>query len=151
MSPSFQFGKIRSGGGTPDPGIEDTVTVKCRSCEEPIWDGPCNCKKWCKSHVCQASFLGKMDSLIAETLANPVLTMDQWYEQTQQGRREPREPELVPGPYPHCNCTWCREVDRRIQGNWPTRGRRYYGVRDGRGRFVGEVDNGSPTISDTHI
>jgi len=148
VSPSFQFGKIRSGGGTPDPDIEGTVTVKCRSCEEPMWDGPCNCKGWCKSRVCKASFMGKMDELIAEAQASPVLTMDQWYERTQQGRRERAvrervEASLVPGPYPHCICTWCREIDRRIPATWHSMRTRYYGVAGRR-----DDDNSVPLVQE---
>lgn len=126
---------------------------KCRSCEEPIWDGPCKCKTWCKSRVCKASFIGKMSELLVDAqLANTVLTMDQWYEQTQQGRREriTQEREREPGPYSSCTCQWCREVDHRIQVNWRTGGRttRYYGVRDSRGRFVGDVGNSVPLVQE---
>lgn len=106
---------------------------KCRSCEEPIWDGPCKCKTWCKSRVCKASFIGKMSELmVAEQLANQVLTMEQWYEQTQQGRREriTQEPGLLPESTPYCTCSWCREIEHRVRSDWPTRGPRRYRERE---------------------
>lgn len=115
---------------------------KCRTCEEPLWDGPCTCKAWCKSRVCKVSFIGKMNELMVEAqLADTVLTMDQWYEQTTQRRQEVREREPV--LHSSCTCTWCREFDRRVH-TWQVRNTHYYSVRDSRGRFVGEVGNSSP-------
>jgi len=82
-----------------------------------------------------------MDALIAaEMQASPVLTMDQWYEQVQQGRARERELESVlPGPFSHCSCTWCREVDRRMPAWVGAAARHHYWT------------NSSPTISDTHV
>jgi len=69
--------------------------------------------------------MGKMDELIAEAQASPVLTMDQWYEMS---------------------------VHHREQGidhsRWLSARTRYYGARDRRGRFVGEIDNSIPLVQE---
>lgn len=132
--------------------------TSCHACVDPIWSGPCICKTWCKSRACEQSFYKKMrdetyadwassgydpsfyfDRNLEQRLAerNPI-TREQWDVQVAW---TPGVPELRP----NCTCTWCREVVRTAQNmRWNSGRTHFYGVRDSRGRFIGEVDNTSP-------
>src|SRR5713226_3668701 len=94
------------------------LMTRCHACDNPIWSGPCTCEHWCKSYVCKQSFYGKLNDFITDVQASPVLTMDQWYEQTQLRNLRPEVQEpvaLVPELRSSCGCQFCREVDHRMQ------------------------------------
>jgi hypothetical protein len=51
--------------------------VKCRSCDSPLWDGPCTCAHWCKSRVCKnpynATGVAIADARFREWVADATL------------------------------------------------------------------------------